>query len=86
MLRRYLVKGHSMEPNFSEGDRLLLNSFFYSVKVGDVVVFSDGTRDYLKRVIKSNGGNYVVEGDNNGHSGQFTITREQVKGKFLMKY
>jgi len=78
-----------MEPTFRDGDKLLLNSLAFSLRVGDIVVFRDGTRDYVKRitaVTKNNRSSYVVGGDNSGHTAHFTITRNQVKGKFLMKY
>ena len=53
----YLVRGHSMAPTFSEGDRLLVSPISdrsYSFVRGDVVVIRDGVggeRRHLKRVI-----------------------------------
>lgn len=86
MIKRYVIKGHSMEPAFRNGERVLLHSFLYRVKKGDVVVFRDGSRNYLKRVIRTLGEKLVVRGDNEGHTKTYTIARSQVKGKFLMKY
>ena len=53
----YVVRGHSMSPAFSPGDRLLVSRFrggSFSFVRGDVVVVrdgSDGERRHLKRVI-----------------------------------
>ena len=87
MIRRYIVKGHSMEPNFNDGDKLLLSSLFFKLKSGDAVVFGSGSRDYLKRIVAATAKNkFIAVGDNKGHSSKYAITRKQVKGKFLMKY
>ncbi|MCY4527427.1 MAG: signal peptidase I [Chloroflexi bacterium] len=53
----YVVRGHSMTPTFSEGDRLLVSPVkgrSFSFARGDVVVVrdgSDGDRRNLKRLI-----------------------------------
>lgn len=53
----YVVRGQSMTPTFSEGDRLLVSPIVgrsYSFVRGDVVVVrdrSDGDRRHLKRLI-----------------------------------
>ena len=86
MIRRYVIKGHSMEPAFRNGEKVLMHSFLYRVKKGDVVVFRNGDADYLKRVIRTLGEKLVVKGDNEGHTKTYTIGRSQVRGKFLMKY
>lgn len=87
MIRRYIVKGHSMEPNFHDGDKLLFSSLFLKPKSGDVVVFSSGGRDYLKRIAAVTAkNNFTAVGDNKSHSSEHAITRKQIKGKFLMKY
>jgi len=85
MIQRYKVKGHSMEPAFSEGDKIVTSSLFFGLKKGDVIVFNHNGRVYLKRV-KINRGTLVVAGDNKGHTGEWEIARSQVKGKYLMKY
>ncbi len=87
MMHRYIVNGHSMEPSFYEGDRLLVSSLFFNLKEGDVVVFIGNGRDCIKRITASAGKNkFVVAGDNGSHSRSCTITRSQIKGKLLMKY
>jgi signal peptidase I len=51
----YEVNGDSMEPNFHNGDRLIVDKLSYKVgqiKRGDVIVFhATPTDDYIKRVI-----------------------------------
>ncbi len=87
MIKRCIVKGHSMEPSFHEGDRLLISSLFFNLRKGDVVVFNSGGRDCIKRITAAAGKNkFVVEGDNSSHSSSYGITRGQIKGKLLMKY
>lgn len=87
MIKRCIVKGHSMEPSLYEGDRLLISSLFFKLRKGDVVVFNSGGREYIKRITTAAGKNkFVVEGDNSSHSSSYSITRRQVKGKLLMKY
>lgn len=86
MIKRYIVKGHSMEPSLCEGDRLLVSSFFLSLKKGDVVVFDSNGRQLVKRITAAGRNKFVVAGDNINHSSTYTIKRMQVKGKLLMKY
>ena len=86
MIKRYVVSGHSMEPSFYDGDKLLLSSLYLSLKPKDVVVFNDGKRNFLKRIKKIYGNNVVVRGDNRDHSSEWHINRNQIKGKLLMRY
>lgn len=52
-----VVSGSSMEPNFENGQRLIINKFIYrfdEIERGDVVIFhppSDTNVEYIKRVI-----------------------------------
>ena len=54
---QYVVRGHSMTPSFSEGDRLLVSRFrgsSFSFARGELVVVRDGPDDHrwhLKRLI-----------------------------------
>lgn len=51
------VSGHSMEPNFQNGDYILTNKLIYKMrdpKRGDIVIFKSPSNkdiDYIKRVI-----------------------------------
>lgn len=86
MIKRFTLHGHSMEPNFYDGDKLLVSSVFFKLKKGDVIVFSSGGRNYLKRITAAASNSYVVVGDNTGHGRSWNISKNQIKGKFLTKY
>jgi len=52
------VIGHSMEPTFHNGDRVVISNLFYTPKQGDVVVLrkeSFQTEPIIKRVIATEG-------------------------------
>lgn len=62
-----LVSGSSMEPNFSNGERIIVNKMIYlwqEPQRGDVIVFHapDG-KDYIKRIIALPGETVMVYGD-----------------------
>ena len=87
VIRRFRVQGHSMSPSFSHGDRILVNSFAYKLNAGDVIVFRNHGKDYLKRIRKVLGSKrFLAEGDNGSHTGSWQVSRSQIKGKYLMKY
>src|SRR5690606_13832626 len=64
----YVVEGHSMEPNFKDNERLIVNKIIYDIRVpkrGEVVVLhAPEGQDYIKRVIALPGEKVIVEGDN----------------------
>lgn len=64
--RIVIVRGHSMEPTLHEGDRLLVQSTFYDLKLGDIVVV-DGYINYgkplVKRVIAVGGDTVDIDAD-----------------------
>lgn len=57
LIQPFVVKGSSMEPNFSDGDYLIINEIGYRFedpKRGDVIVFKypkDLSQYYIKRII-----------------------------------
>lgn len=57
LIQPFFVKGASMEPNFKDGEYLIINEFVYrlhSPKRGDVVVLrypSDPSQYYIKRIV-----------------------------------
>jgi len=59
----YRVSGNSMEPNFHNGQWLVINRIG-KPKIGDVVVFKYGNADLLKRIIRPEEEGWWVEGDN----------------------
>lgn len=66
-VRVVVVSGHSMEPTLSDGDRLLIQSTFYTPQHGDVVVV-DGYINYgkplVKRVIAKGGDTVDIDSKN----------------------
>ena len=85
MLRRFKIKGHSMEPSFKEGDRVLTKTFF-KIKDGDAVVFNEKNRTYLKRVKAIRENQVLLRGDNEKHTREHLIDKSKIKGKVVMKY
>lgn len=63
----YIVDGESMEPNFSGGERVIVNKILYDLRNparGEVIVFrSPYQADYIKRVIALPGETVQVAGD-----------------------
>lgn len=62
-----LVSGDSMQPNFHDKERLIVNKIVYSFrepKRGEVIVFhAPQKKDYIKRVIALPGESVMVKGD-----------------------
>jgi len=77
----YTVKGPSMEPNFVDAERVIVNKIVYtfgSPKHGDVIVFhANGEEDYIKRVIGLPGDTVRVEGEN------VFVNGEQIEEPYL---
>lgn len=76
LIQPFLVVGESMEPNFQDGNYLLVNQISYAIgdpKRGDVVVFKappEPETNYIKRVVglpgetvRLEGGRYVIAND-----------------------
>jgi signal peptidase I len=63
----FIVDGDSMRPNFSTGERLIVNKIVYDIrspKRGEVIVFhAPEGKDYIKRVIGLPGETVKVTGD-----------------------
>ena len=62
-----VVSGSSMEPNLSDGERVIVNKVVYSTRAperGEVIVFhADDNKDYIKRVIAVPGDRIMVRQD-----------------------
>ncbi|MBI1919269.1 nickel-type superoxide dismutase maturation protease [Candidatus Microgenomates bacterium] len=89
---RFVVSGHSMEPNFKEGQIVLISSIpylFRPPKISDVVVIKDprSRRLLLKRIISRENQKYFVSGDNpqaSTDSRTFgSINKENILGKVI---
>lgn len=68
IIQPFLVKGESMEPNFKNGEYLIVNEISYKLgekpKRGDVVVFKypkDPRENYIKRIIGLSGEKIKIE-------------------------
>lgn len=64
----FIVDGQSMEPNFQDRERIIVNKILYDIrqpKRGEVIVFHvpDEGRDFIKRVIGVPGDTVKVEND-----------------------
>lgn len=61
------VVGHSMEPTFSEHDKLIVSNLFYEPEYGDVVVLrkdSYGSSPIIKRIIATEGQTIDIDFEN----------------------
>jgi signal peptidase I len=97
LLKRFIVKGHSMEPLFKEGDRIVINTFAYlfsKPKLDDVVAFQTESQRgtiLLKKIDRYLGdGEYFVVGVNRNDSRDSryfgAIKEGQILGKYLATY
>lgn len=94
-LKRFIVKGHSMQPVLNEGDHILVSKWAYvfsKPKKGDIIVFKtiNEGKYILKRIQKEVSQGFIVKGENRADSlgsNFFGIIKpNQVLGKFLLKY
>ncbi|MBI2036436.1 nickel-type superoxide dismutase maturation protease [Candidatus Microgenomates bacterium] len=89
---RFVVSGHSMEPNFQEGQTVLVSYLpylFRPPKISDVVVIKDprSRRLLLKRITNTKSKKYFVAGDNPKSSTDSrtfgSINKENILGKVI---
>lgn len=94
---RFKVTGHSMQPLFNPGDKVIVNRLSYifsSPKAGDIVAIrAEGQRGkiLLKKINKTLSNNkYLVVGSNKSDSYDSDrfgpIQKNQILGKVLTKY
>lgn len=77
-----VVSGSSMSPTLSDGDQIIVQSFLYSPKAGDVITtdaWIDYVRPLAKRVIAV-GGDVV---DINGNTGEVIINGAVLKENYI---
>ncbi len=90
-IKVYRIAEHSMEPTLSNGDYVLVSSWFSGIGIGDVVVLKyPGRKFYIvKRVRRVRENMLDLRGDNpsksqdSRHFGM--IHRNSVVGKVLLK-
>lgn len=67
LIGNYQVDGHSMEPSFYDGERIIVNKIIYDIRKperGEVIVLhSPEGRDFIKRIIALPGEQIEVIGD-----------------------
>ncbi len=64
LFRVVTVQGTSMENTFSGGDKLIVSSFIYKIKPGDVIVAVDVLEDpIIKRVIATEGQEVYIDNE-----------------------
>ncbi|MEM7232180.1 MAG: signal peptidase I [Planctomycetota bacterium] len=60
----YEIKGSSMLPTFSNGERVVVLKTFYDIQRGDIIIFSsvdDPSKDLIKRVVALPGEHVRIE-------------------------
>jgi len=96
-LEYFVVSGHSMEPQFREGERIVINRLSYlfsNPKPNDIVAVEDPEQRgkiLLKKVIKIEAtGKFFVEGINKLDSldSRFfgATSKDLIRGKFWFRY
>ena len=76
----YEIKGSSMLPTFSNGERVVVLKTFYDIRRGDVVIFSskeDPTKDLIKRIVGLPGEEIVIR------DGQVLIDGKPLEEEYL---
>ena|SRR3989344_105911 len=88
MIARFKIEGHSMEPAIEAGQHFFV-SRLSKPRLNDIVVLKDMEKEmFLVKRVKAEleNGNFLVEGDNIGHSRKFSVKKEQIVGKLSFCY
>lgn len=92
LLSRFKISGHSMEPTLKNNAIVLASSiphFFSKPLVGDIVVFKDHEKIFIKRIVQRKGNQYFLAGDNKHDSFDSRrigwISRKNIVGKVIYK-
>jgi nickel-type superoxide dismutase maturation protease len=91
-ISRYTVNGPSMMPTLREGQDVLSFNWAYlgrKPKIGEIIVLNFKGRDLIKRVVKVDGEEIFVEGDNKEFSTDSrdfgAVKMNQVMGKVIYR-
>lgn len=83
------VFSESMDPTFYRGDMIVVQSYSpnENISVGDVIVFDVPGKMYpiIHRVYSINGDVIMTKGDNNAVTDPWTISKNVIHGKAILK-
>lgn len=94
LLSRFIIFGHSMEPNILQWQTVLVSSIpylFSNPKINDIVAFKEKNtgKIFVKRIVKNNGNKYFMKGDNKKDSVDSQkigwMLRKEIVGKVIFK-
>lgn len=90
-LRQVTVNGNSMNDTLLDNERLLVSSFMYTPKQGDIVVVTHGDRKNLnepiiKRVIATEGQHIEIRYDPTKKEGRVFVDGVELKEDYIKNY
>ena len=83
--RAFRYTGRSMAPTFKTGQVLYVRPDVQDVKAGDIVVYEQGGRYIVHRVLSTGKEGYITRGDNNRYNDARTVKPEQMIGRVEME-
>lgn len=88
-VRTFLISGGSMEPILKAGDVVIVrHGQVEDIQIGDVILFNDGSRAVLHRVMEikpaNDGVEFITQGDANNIA-DAPVRMDQVEGKAVIK-
>lgn len=81
----FRIFGHSMMPTFKHGQEVLaISTNYYSLKIGDIVVFTN-KRHYttIHRIVRRKGSFWITKGDNNKREDRQLLSFTNYIGKVI---
>ncbi len=88
-ISRFSVHGKSMNPILKEGQDVLVSSWLYKPKVGDIVVIKKNGKEMIKRIQTIRDRDIFVIGDNVSESTDSRhfgpIEKAQIVGKIIFR-
>jgi len=84
LTRSFVYSGQSMQPTFRTGQLLYVRPDVQNVKPGDIVVYEQGGRFIVHRVLSIGMDGYITRGDNNPLIDAYPVAPNQVIGRVEM--